>query len=69
LQGCDEIEIKEQKKKKSDNSVPLRKILHPKIVKSILRDADLTVDRFIELMKLRPLILCFFMDYFLFAAE
>jgi predicted RNA binding protein YcfA (HicA-like mRNA interferase family) len=27
------------------------KILHPKVLKSILRDADLTVDRFKELMK------------------
>lgn len=28
-----------------------RKILHPKVLKSILRDADLTVERFKELMK------------------
>jgi len=27
------------------------KILHPKVLKSILRDSDLTVDRFKELMK------------------
>lgn len=27
------------------------KILHPKLLKSILRDADITVDRFKELMK------------------
>lgn len=27
------------------------KTLHPKTLKSILRDADLTVDRFIELLK------------------
>jgi len=28
-----------------------RKELHPKILKSILRDADLTVEEFLELMK------------------
>ena len=28
-----------------------RKILHPKVLKNILRDADLTVERFKELMK------------------
>ncbi|MFH1127079.1 MAG: type II toxin-antitoxin system HicA family toxin [archaeon] len=27
------------------------KILHPKLLKSILKDADITVDKFIELMK------------------
>ena len=27
------------------------KILHPKVLKNILRDADLTVERFQELMK------------------
>jgi len=27
------------------------KVLHPKILKSILRDADLTVEEFLELMK------------------
>jgi len=27
------------------------KILHPKTLKSILRDADLTIDRFIELLR------------------
>ncbi len=28
-----------------------RKTLHPKVLKSILRDADLTIERFKELMK------------------
>ena len=27
------------------------KILHPKVIRSILRDADLTIERFQELMK------------------
>lgn len=47
----DEIEIREQKKKKSNSFIPLSKILHPKIVQSVFRDTDLREYRFIEPMK------------------
>jgi predicted RNA binding protein YcfA (HicA-like mRNA interferase family) len=40
-------------KKGKRTTVPYHsdKILHPKTLKSILRDADLTIDKFVELLK------------------